>query len=82
DECTQDYCVNQNLYTYKPNNNYALSESSDQYDLTIDKQPIYLTVSDDRDWDYLMGQTYTILGLSVATVGLMTLLPESITKWD
>ncbi len=29
-----------------------------------------------------MGQTYTILGLSVATVGLMTLLPESITKWD
>jgi hypothetical protein len=29
-----------------------------------------------------MGQTYTILGLSVATVGMMTLLPESITKWD
>ncbi|MEZ9471554.1 DUF3943 domain-containing protein [Vibrio lentus] len=82
DECAQDYCVNESLYTYKPSKNYALSESSDQYDLTIDKQPIYLTVSDGKDWDYLMGQTYTILGLSVATVGLMTLLPENITKWD
>ncbi len=30
-----------------------------------------------------MGQTYTILGLRRRdTVGLMTLLPESITKWD
>jgi hypothetical protein len=82
DECAQDYCVNESLYTYKPSNNYALSETSDQYDLTIEKQPLYLTVSDGKDWDYLMGQTYTILGLSVATVGLMTLLPESITKWD
>ena len=44
--------------------------------------PRYLTISDTRDWAYLRGQTYTILGLSVATVGLMTLLPESITKWD
>ncbi|WP_217516365.1 DUF3943 domain-containing protein [Vibrio metschnikovii] len=44
--------------------------------------PRYLTISDTRDWAYLKGQTYTILGLSVATVGLMTLLPESITKWD
>ncbi|KWU01642.1 ubiquitin--protein ligase [Vibrio toranzoniae] len=82
DECAQDYCVSESLYTYKPSKNYALNESSDQYDLTIDKQPLYLTVSDGKDWDYLMGQTYTILGLSVATVGLMTLLPESITKWD
>lgn len=39
-------------------------------------------VQDTRDWDYLKGQTYTILGLSVMTAGLMTLLPESITKWD
>ncbi|PMM02693.1 ubiquitin--protein ligase [Vibrio kanaloae] len=82
DECAQDYCVSESLYTYKPSKNYALNESSDQYDFTIDKQPLYLTVSDGKDWDYLMGQTYTILGLSVATVGLMTLLPESITKWD
>lgn len=82
DECAQDYCVSESLYTYKPSKNYALNESSDQYDLTINKQPLYLTVSDGKDWDYLMGQTYTILGLSVATVGLMTLLPESITKWD
>ncbi|MCE7553909.1 DUF3943 domain-containing protein [Aliivibrio fischeri] len=44
--------------------------------------PHYLRVSDERDWDYLMEQSYTILGLSVATVGLMTFLPESITKWD
>ncbi|OEF29179.1 DUF3943 domain-containing protein [Vibrio rumoiensis] len=47
-----------------------------------DNIPRYLTTSDGRDWDYLLEQTYTILGLSVATVGLMTLLPESVTKWD
>jgi hypothetical protein len=82
DECAQGYCVNESLYTYKPSKNYALSESSQQYDLTTNKQAIYLTVSDQKDWDYLIDQTYTILGLSVATVGLMTLLPESITKWD
>lgn len=81
-ECSQEYCFNSNMYTYKTSKNYALSESSDQYDLSAEKQPLYLTVSDGKDWDYLMGQTYTILGLSVATVGLMTLLPESITKWD
>nr|WP_216605527.1 DUF3943 domain-containing protein [Vibrio crassostreae] len=81
DECAQDYCVNDSLYTYKPSTNYALSESSDEYDFSI-QQPKHLLVSQEKDWDYLMGQTYTILGLSVATVGLMTLLPESITKWD
>ncbi|WP_325893289.1 DUF3943 domain-containing protein [Grimontia sp. NTOU-MAR1] len=43
--------------------------------------PRYLSTSSDKDWDYLMGQTYTILGLSVATVGLMTFLPESVTNW-
>ncbi|NLS14034.1 DUF3943 domain-containing protein [Vibrio sp. SM6] len=42
----------------------------------------YLYVSEEKDWQYLKEQTYTILGLSVATVGLMTMLPESITKWD
>ncbi|NGN97775.1 DUF3943 domain-containing protein [Grimontia sp. S25] len=43
--------------------------------------PRYLSTSSGKDWDYLMGQTYTILGLSVATVGLMTFLPESVTNW-
>ncbi len=46
------------------------------------KLPLYLRVSNKPNWDYLMEQSYTILGLSVATVGLMTLLPESVTKWD
>lgn len=41
----------------------------------------HLSTAPEKDWDYLMGQTYTILGLSVATVGLMTFLPESITSW-
>ncbi|WP_299690702.1 DUF3943 domain-containing protein [uncultured Vibrio sp.] len=79
DDCNKGYCVNDSLYTYKPSKNYALSES---YDLTFGTPPIYLTINEGKDWDYLMEQTYTILGLSVATVGLMTLLPESITKWD
>lgn len=43
--------------------------------------PRYLTTAPEKDWDYLMSQTYTILGLSVATVGLMTFLPESVTNW-
>ncbi|MBW3694787.1 DUF3943 domain-containing protein [Vibrio sp. T187] len=81
-DCNQEYCVNDNLYSYSPSNTYALNESSDQYDLSASSQPRYLTISEEKDWDYLMGQTYTILGLSVATVGLMTFLPESITKWD
>ena len=68
DECAQDYCVNDSLYTYKPSTNYALSESSDEYDFSI-QQPKHLLVSQEKDWDYLMGQTYTIIGLSVATVG-------------
>lgn len=36
----------------------------------------------DKNPDYLLEQTYTILGLSVLTAGLMTALPESITKWE
>lgn len=51
-------------------------------DIDTNNIPRYLEIADGRDWDYLLGQSYTILGLSVATVGLMTLLPESITKWD
>ncbi len=43
--------------------------------------PRYMTTSPEKDWNYLMNQTYTILGLSVATVGLMTFLPESVTNW-
>nr|WP_159063732.1 DUF3943 domain-containing protein [Thaumasiovibrio occultus] len=43
--------------------------------------PRYLVTSPEEDWQYLKEQTYTILGLSVATVGLMTLLPESVTNW-
>lgn len=43
--------------------------------------PKHLATTPEKNWDYLRGQTYTILGLSVATVGLMTFLPESITNW-
>ncbi len=43
--------------------------------------PQYLQTSTDKNWRYLKEQTYTILGLSVASVGLMTFLPESITNW-
>ncbi|OLQ91880.1 ubiquitin--protein ligase [Vibrio ponticus] len=50
--------------------------------LDLESQPRYLQISTEPDFDYLKEQTYTILGLSVVTVGLMTLLPESITKWD
>lgn len=58
------------------------SKKADNNDLATEQVPHYLRVSDQRDWDYLLAQSYTILGLSVATVGLMTFLPESITKWD
>lgn len=66
---------------------YALSShssslNSSQLNLSQPYLPLYLTVQEEKNWDYLMGQTYTILGLSVATVGFMTLLPESVTKWD
>ncbi len=42
----------------------------------------HMLVESREGLDYLMGQINTILGLSVATVGLMTLLPESITGRD
>lgn len=69
-------------YQYQDSDPYSLSLTENELKLEKPGLPKYLTVSDGKDWDYLMGQTYTILGLSVATVGLMTLLPESITKWD
>lgn len=69
-------------YQYQQSDPFSLSLTENDLKLEGPGLPKYLTVSDGKDWDYLMGQTYTILGLSVATVGLMTLLPESITKWD
>lgn len=71
-----------NSYQYQAQDPFSLSLTEDNLKLEEPGLPKYLTVSSEKDWDYLMGQTYTILGLSVATVGLMTLLPESITKWD
>ncbi|WP_047042550.1 DUF3943 domain-containing protein [Vibrio mexicanus] len=65
-----------------PSNRYAVYLQEPELTIAEPELPKYLQVQDGKDWDYLMGQTYTILGLSVATVGLMTLLPESITKWD
>nr|WP_228481233.1 DUF3943 domain-containing protein [Vibrio fluminensis] len=56
--------------------------NSDENGLDLDSPPRYLQISTEPDFEYLKEQTYTILGLSVVTVGLMTLLPESITKWD
>ena len=69
-------------YQYQSSDPFSLGLTENDLKLEGPGLPKYLTVSDGKDWDYLMGQTYTILGLSVATVGLMTLLPESITKWD
>ncbi len=81
--CTQEYCDSLHLYSYKP---LPVSEFDDTTpsELAIEKtaRPQYLYVPQEKNWQYLKEQTYTILGLSIATVGMMTLLPESITKWD
>ncbi|MPW35651.1 DUF3943 domain-containing protein [Vibrio sp. B1Z05] len=78
-------CNNAYQYCMKEHTKYH-SMSLDNNELDLDTQanstPMHYTISDTRDWDYLAEQTYTILGLSVVTVGLMTFLPESITKWD
>lgn len=80
--CEQNGCYSSNYYTDSVGNPFSLS-LNDASSLKLDEPlPKYLMVQDTRDWDYLKGQTYTILGLSVMTAGLMTLLPESITKWD
>ncbi|MEZ8826471.1 DUF3943 domain-containing protein [Vibrio amylolyticus] len=84
--CEQSYCFEDNTYSYQPSifqeDPFALSLKEPELTLEEPSLPKYLTIQDEKDWAYLRGQTYTILGLSVATVGLMTLLPESITKWD
>ncbi|CAM2836198.1 DUF3943 domain-containing protein [Vibrio rarus] len=75
---TYQYCVTQSPH----NSLLSLDDSSSELNLHANPYPMHYTISDGRDWDYLAEQTYTILGLSVVTVGLMTLLPESITKWE
>ncbi|PSV43350.1 DUF3943 domain-containing protein [Photobacterium indicum] len=51
-------------------------------DNAVNTIPMHLSVSSEKDWDYLLEQSYTIFGLSLATVAAMTLLPESVTNWD
>lgn len=51
-------------------------DASSRHPLPAHLNPVPL-----KNWDYLMEQSYTIFGLSVATVGLMTFLPESVTNW-
>nr|WP_276561021.1 DUF3943 domain-containing protein [Vibrio scophthalmi] len=84
---TVDSQLNEHLYSNsygysQPTDAFSLSYDDSQLDLRAPELPRYLQVSDGRDWQYLKEQTYTVLGLSVVTVGLMTMLPESITKWD
>ncbi|WP_043991810.1 DUF3943 domain-containing protein [Vibrio sp. AND4] len=83
-DCLSGYCETTTLYSFEAQNRgFAMGlDSDDSLNLGAGLQPKHFIVPKDKDWDYLMGQTYTILGLSVATVSLMTLLPESITKWD
>ncbi len=81
--CTESFCTYQSPFSYQAPSPYVAS-LTEQQDLKIDDStlPRYLKVSDQEDAEYLRQQTYTILGLSVATAAFMTLLPESITKWD
>ncbi len=83
-DCLSGYCETTSLYTFEAKNSslYLKQNSVDELDLDANLLPKHRIVAEDKDWDYLMGQTYTILGMSVVTVGLMTFLPESITKWD
>jgi hypothetical protein len=86
-DCETNYCFDDKTYSYQPplfqdEPSFFLALKEPELKIEEPGLPKYLTIQDDKDWDYLMGQTYTILGLSVATVGLMTLLPESITKWS
>ncbi len=83
---TVDQAEIDTLYSYsnsiRPTTTYSMGLT--ETTLQVEEEPVakYLTIQEEKDWDYLKSQTYTILGLSVATVGLMTMLPESITKWD
>ncbi|MGC9400975.1 DUF3943 domain-containing protein [Vibrio genomosp. F10 str. 9ZC157] len=86
-DCENSFCLNDSTYSYQPTlfhneESFMLSLKEPELNVEDPGLPKYLVMQDEKDWDYLMGQTYTILGLSVATVGLMTLLPESITKWN
>ncbi|PNQ70965.1 DUF3943 domain-containing protein [Vibrio sagamiensis] len=83
-DCLSGYCEMTTLYSFEPHKrHFSLGmQQEETLSLDADLQPKHFIVPKDKDWDYLMGQTYTILGLSVATVGLMTFLPQSITKWD
>ncbi len=80
-DCQNDafstYCSEPNAFSIN-----TLSLDEQQKDYTHTQTPKYLSVADGHDWDYLMAQTYTILGLSVVTAASMTLLPESFTNWD
>ena len=67
---------------YSATNDAPLPTADTDYEPQTNPLPRHLSGSSEKDWDYLLGQSYTILGLSVATVGLMTLLPESVTNWD
>ncbi|PMH46887.1 ubiquitin--protein ligase [Vibrio sp. 10N.286.49.B3] len=79
--CDNVFC-NPSFYTYQNKSINAFAEEESGLDFSVPDLPAYLHPRSEKDWDYLMEQTYTILGLSVITVGFMTLLPESITKWD
>ncbi len=83
-DCLSGYCETTKLYTFEDQNQILSLDQNSSGDLNLDAGllPKHRIVPEDKDWDYLMGQTYTILGLSVVTVGLMTFLPESVTKWD
>ncbi|MBM7035927.1 DUF3943 domain-containing protein [Vibrio ulleungensis] len=76
-------CLNSISYCSEPLAFNKSTVTADDY-LRFDEPdlPIHFTLQSEKDWNYLAEQTYTILGLSIVTVGIMTLLPESITKWD
>ncbi|WP_064602793.1 DUF3943 domain-containing protein [Photobacterium sp. J15] len=80
------YTQNTFLNSYSDQIYYADTETMpfavDADTQSVNTIPMHLSVAPEKDWDYLLGQSYTILGLSLATVGLMTLLPESVTNWD
>ncbi|MGC9552937.1 DUF3943 domain-containing protein, partial [Vibrio metoecus] len=62
--CEQTGCYSSNYYTQSLSDPFSLSLNSAS-SLKLDEPlPKYLMVQDTRDWDYLKGQTYTILGLS------------------
>ncbi|MCW8327375.1 DUF3943 domain-containing protein [Photobacterium sp. SDRW27] len=67
---------------YSATNEVSSTDSSLSETQSVNTLPMHLSVQSEKNWDYLLGQSYTIFGLSLATVGLMTFLPESVTNWD